>query len=401
MSYIRVDDMLMARDFAGRRAMNTVFGETIVGSREDDISVQFQYSNSARDVTAAVSGSGATSNSTQQAVVSITGAVGSAKLTSMDSVRYRPGHETTAQFTSVYVGAQAGVAQSHGVFNATNGIGFGTENGIFGVWILDGGVKTFTPQSSFNGDKLDGTGESGFTIDITKMNIYMVNYGWLGIAPIIFSVYTGHITGWRVAHVIDLVNIDAVPHIRNPTLPIAVEVVRTSGSGSAASVRTSSWRAGVVAGDSELNSANRWFAYTSFEFVIAASTRHNVFTLRNKTTYQGVTNHVVVELGVVAFDNSTVKTIAVYGTKGATLTGASAYADINTADSVMEVSTGGTVTLGTRGPATVLQKDSSARTDVRGTGILIYPGEAFTFELVTGSAASGNVSISARWVERF
>lgn len=401
MSYIPIDQLLMPLDYAGRRSFNTIFGEAVVGWREDDISCQFQYSNSTVDVTAAVSGSGATSNSNQQAVVSITGAVGTSKLTSVDSVRYRPGHETTAQFTSVYNGAQVGVTQSHGLFNTSDGCGFGTEDGVFGVWLLDGGVRTFTPQSSWLGDKLNGSGPSGMTLVPTNMNIYQVQYGWLGIAPIIFSVFTGFLTGWKVVHWIDRVNTAAVPHLNNPTLPIAVEVKRTGGSGSAADIRTSSWRAGMTGGNSELNAANRWFSYTSLEFNVAAGVNNNVFTIRSKGTYQGVTNHIVSEVSIVAFDNSTNKTVAIYGNKGANLAGNSAYADINTANSVMEVSTGGTVTGGTRGPATVLKKDSDVRSDVRSTGILIYPGEAFTFELVPGAAAAGTVSFSVRWVERF
>lgn len=401
MSFIPLDQLTMPKDFAGRRGFNTVFGETVVGTREDDISVQFQYSNSTLDVTELVSGSGATSNSTQQAVVSITGAIGSSRLTSLDSVRYRAGHEVVAQFTSVYVGAQAGVKQSHGLFNTADGVGFGTEEGVFGVWILEGGAKTFVPRSSWLGDKLDGTGPSGFDLDPTKVNIYQVSYGWLGIAPIIFSVYTGHLTGWVVCHWIDRINTVAVPHLHNPTLPMAMEVVRGAGAGTAASIRSSSWKAGVVGGYQEAPSADRWFSYTSLAFTVTAGVNNNVFTIRNKSTYQGVNNHVIAELAIVAFENSTNKSMAIYGNKGATLAGNSAYADINTANSVMEVSTGGTVTVGTRGPATVLRKDADVRTDVRNTGIFIYPGQAFTFEVVPDAGAVGTMSISARWIERF
>jgi hypothetical protein len=110
---------------------------------------------------------------------------------------------------------------------------------------------------------------------------------------------------------------------------------------------------------------------------------------------------VITEPAIVAFDNSLNKSMAVYGTKAGTLSGNSAYSDINTANSVMEVSTGGTVSGGNIGPATVLKKDVSERIDVRGTGILIYPGDFFTFEVVPDAAAAGTISISARWIERF
>ena len=37
-------------DFAGRQSYNTIFGEQVVGSRIDDINIQFQYNNSTNDL---------------------------------------------------------------------------------------------------------------------------------------------------------------------------------------------------------------------------------------------------------------------------------------------------------------------------------------------------------------
>jgi hypothetical protein len=401
MTFLRLDEAKMPSDYVGRKSFNTIFGESVVGTRQDDVSINFQYSNSTRDVTPTVSGSGTTSNSNQRATVSITGAVGSARLQTVDAIRYRPGHEVTSQFTAVFEGAQSGVNHYIGLLDTTDGIAWGMQDGVFGVWFIENSTETFVPQSAFNGDKLDGTGESGFVVDPTMMNIYQVQYGWLGIAPLILSIYTGSDTGWVRAHTFDFVNSQAIPHLRNPSLPISVLVRRLSGTGTDANLRTSSVRAGVVSGDLELNSSNRWFAFTSVDFPHVSTVRNNVFTLRNKATYQGLTNHIVVELGIVAFDNSTNKTVAFYGVDGATLAGNSPFTDIDTANSVMEVSTGGTLSGGTRGPSTIRRSNSDIRTDVRGTGILIYPGRTFTFETQSGAGTNGTVSISARWVERF
>ena len=111
----------MPTDFAGRQGFNTVFGEGVQAQRADSISCQFQYSNSARAVVPSVSGSGSTANADNMAAVHITGAVGSSTLTSKDAVRYRPGCECCAQFTSKYIGAQAGVQHMHGFLTTTNG----------------------------------------------------------------------------------------------------------------------------------------------------------------------------------------------------------------------------------------------------------------------------------------
>lgn len=49
-------------------------------------------------------------------------------------------------------------------------------------------VESFTPQSSFNIDKLDGTGKSTFTINPSTGNIYDIMYEWFGFGAYIFSV---------------------------------------------------------------------------------------------------------------------------------------------------------------------------------------------------------------------
>lgn len=44
------------------------------------------------------------------------------------------------------------------------------------------------PQSAFNLDKADGTGESGFNLDINKILMYYIDYAWYGAGTIRFGV---------------------------------------------------------------------------------------------------------------------------------------------------------------------------------------------------------------------
>jgi hypothetical protein len=41
-------------------------------------------------------------------------------------------------------------------------------------------VETRIPQSQFNLDKVDGTGPSGYTLDLTKMQMFYIDYSWYG-----------------------------------------------------------------------------------------------------------------------------------------------------------------------------------------------------------------------------
>ena len=45
-----------------------------------------------------------------------------------------------------------------------------------------------TPQSAFNIDRMDGTGPSGYNVDLTKMQMYYVDYSWYGAGFVRYGV---------------------------------------------------------------------------------------------------------------------------------------------------------------------------------------------------------------------
>jgi len=49
-------------------------------------------------------------------------------------------------------------------------------------------VETRIPQSQFNLDKVDGTGPSGFNLDLTKMQMFYIDYSWYGAGFIRWGV---------------------------------------------------------------------------------------------------------------------------------------------------------------------------------------------------------------------
>lgn len=393
---------ILLDDAEGKGVQNTVFGEMTVGQRTDNISVQFQYNLSTRDVTTSSAGTGGTSQANAVAIASTGTGVGDASIISVDSVRYRPGHENVCMFTQQWATPEANTRQKHGILNDTDGF-YWTYNGTtFGIAWLDNGAETIVNQSAFNKDKLDGTGTSGFTLDQQKGNIYKISFGWLGASPAFFSVYGGHDKGWILAHVVEFSNITDLPSIGNPSLPLAMSVERTSGTGSNMQMKSSSWRSGVVAGEKEDNSSNRWFAHTRLAFAPTAGAEVAVFTLRSASTFQTVNNHIRVELGVIRFVTDGNKSVTFNGIKNTALGGTPSFTDIDVANSVISVDEAGTtVTGGGRGAATVLGKVDSSRAEVLGTGIIINPGDDFTITALADAGFTGTVSISVRWVEYF
>lgn len=391
-------------DAFGRSQMVSICGEAHVGFKVDDINVNFQYGVATYDTKAVVSGTGASGEINSMGYVACGAGVGSAIISSKDAIRYRAGHEVHGALSVAFGVPQTGVNQYAGFLNSSDGWAVGYQGTQFGLWFIEGGNVNFFPSSTWNIDRLTGTNDannpSGYQINQQTGNLYRLSFGWHGFLPMNLEVQQRGTRKWIPCHSFESVNVATEPHLKNPNLPLAVKVERVSGSGADVTLFTGSWRAGSISGVAEDNLSNRWFAHTVLDRVITVGVNNNIFTFTNKATYNGKVNHLVVELAVVTFVNDTNKTVAIYGNKGGTLSGASAPVDIDTVNSVLSVTEGGTLTGGKRGPATVLKSGADRRIDVLGTGIKIYPGETFTFEVVSLSGGgTGSFSMSARVVQ--
>jgi len=91
-------------DYAGRQGQNAIFGDRMVGQRFPDVTVQFQYNISNRDVTTTTSGTGAASHSQGVATISTGAGVGKCELESVEPLRYQTGFDGYALFTAAFSG---------------------------------------------------------------------------------------------------------------------------------------------------------------------------------------------------------------------------------------------------------------------------------------------------------
>jgi hypothetical protein len=79
------------------------------------------------------------------------------------------------------------------------------------------------PQSKFNYDKIDGTGPSGFNIDITKMQMYAMQYSWYGAGFIDFMI-RGPLGEFITVHRFTNNNVNTEAYMRSGNLPTRYEV---------------------------------------------------------------------------------------------------------------------------------------------------------------------------------
>lgn len=140
---------------------------------------------------------------------------------------YQPGKSLLNLNTFVMDAAQTNLAQRVGMFDNDNGIYF-EKTGSTLRWVRrtstsGSSVDNPVAQSSWNGDKLDGTGESGYTLDTTKACIMFMDFEWLGMG----SVRCGFVIDGKfiVTHTfLNANNLNTV-YMRTANLPIRYMII--------------------------------------------------------------------------------------------------------------------------------------------------------------------------------
>jgi hypothetical protein len=150
---------------------------------------------------------------------------------------YQPGKSLLNLNTFVMNAQESGLEQRVGMFDANNGIFFedtGTGYQIVRrTYVTGSAVDTDVSQASWNGDKLDGTGVSGYTLDPTKATIMFTDYEWLGMG----AVRIGFVIDGKfiTAHTFLNANNLSTVYMQTANLPIRYEI-ETTGTISGAAV---------------------------------------------------------------------------------------------------------------------------------------------------------------------
>jgi len=142
---------------------------------------------------------------------------------------YQPGKSLLIFNTFVMNAQTENLKQKVGLFDANNGIFFqdtGTGYQIVRRTYTSGAaVDTEINQSAWNGDKLNGTGASGFTLSADKSNILFIDIEWLGVG----SVRVGFVINGQLitAHTFYNANSLTTVYMQTANLPIRYEIERS------------------------------------------------------------------------------------------------------------------------------------------------------------------------------
>lgn len=197
---------------------------------------------------------------------------------------YVPGKSQLIILTGIFGQPKDNVDQYIGLGDELNGYFFKLQDTSIGLVIRSAvtgtAIDTFIDRSDWNIDTLEGNGKSGIVLDITKAQIFIIDFQWLGVGRIRFSF---DIDGMIVpVHEVNNSNVLDSVYMKTPTLPIRYEVINT---GISASSTTLEQICSSVASEGGYNIPGQEFAAGNGTTRRAVTARTPVFAIRLKTAF--------------------------------------------------------------------------------------------------------------------
>lgn len=187
-------------------------------------------------------------------------------------------------------GGNIGVTKRIGYFDNDNGIFFQKKDNILSVVVRSKSTGVVTeldiPQTSWNTDKLDGTGESGITLNDTFEQVFVIDIEWFGTG----KVRTGVMFDGKIiyVHQFNFSNTENKPFMTTATLPARFDI-ESDGTNSGTLKQSSV----VIMTEGESNDISNLFNISNevSPKEITNSLTH-VISIRPKTTFQNTLNRI-------------------------------------------------------------------------------------------------------------
>jgi len=147
---------------------------------------------------------------------------------------YHPGQSQVIYATGVMGALKNNVRTRIGYFDANNGIFFEQDGTnlklVIRTSVSGSPVDTPVNQSAWNLDKLDGTGDSGVTVDMSKAQLFVIDFTWFGVG----TIRAGFVFNGRIVycHQFDNENLRSTVYMSTPSLPVRFEITNTGATAS-------------------------------------------------------------------------------------------------------------------------------------------------------------------------
>jgi hypothetical protein len=153
---------------------------------------------------------------------------------------YQPGKSLLLLNTFVFAPSSTNLRQRVGYYGADNGIYLQLDGGVISFVersLINGSPSTesIIPKSDWNIDKLNGTGPSGFTLDITKAQIFWMDVEWLGVG----TVRCGFVIDGKFVHCHSFHHANRIDstYITTASLPLRYEITNKAATAGSATMK--------------------------------------------------------------------------------------------------------------------------------------------------------------------
>jgi hypothetical protein len=147
---------------------------------------------------------------------------------------YQPGKSLLILSTFIFNPAKTNLRQRVGYFGADNGIYIELANSTLSFVerssVTGSVTETRVAQADWSVDKLDGTGPSGLTLDITKAQILWMDIEWLGLGTVRLGFVIDGV--FILCHNFHHANLIASTYITTASLPLRYEIENTGATAS-------------------------------------------------------------------------------------------------------------------------------------------------------------------------
>lgn len=388
----------------------TAFGDLRVAELTPVIQISFEYTVTNEEIgIIEVANTGTVTQSDAMCVVNTGATIGStADWETKRNAKYRAGLGGLARFTALFTAGVAGTEQMVGLADTTgstathkNGYAVGYDGSAFSFLRYQNDALLAVPQTSWD-DPMDGTGASGMTLDPTKLNVYFIEFQYLGAGAIVLWIESDTTGVMLKAHTVLYANLNTVPSTYNPNFHLMVYA--ENGATTADLTVKSSSMAYFIEGKTKYVEVQQIHESSGKQEKTTVTSETAIFTIRNKTTYASETNfiEIILENISTAIEASGANNLGqVRLVRNATLGGTPSYSDINTTDSVVEIDVAGTTVTGGTELIYIPMAGKNDREviDLSNYEIFIEPGETVT---VAGlSANSATIDSGILWKELF
>lgn len=234
---------------------------------------------------------------------------------------------------------------------------------------------------------------SGF--DPTQLNLYQIEYGYLGAAGLRFSIYNPNRDKFELVHSIKWANTHTTPNLGNPSLKIGWTAA-SLGSTTALTVTGASMFAGIQGEEISKDPAKATYSQEA----TIGTTSTNIITIKNRIIYGTRFNLGDISPLSVSIDNDHNKGIIVEIIQDATISGTQNFQYYDEANSIALIDTSGTVVSNGRIlNVFTVGAGLSADIDLSMLSVILHPESTLTVAVRTVSGSATNTTAAITWQE--